>query len=510
MDYTLLSFFFLLKKELNLKTTKNRIENTLLKHKSYPSLFSFSDSLKKIGVNNKVVKISAKEFVKLSPLFLAYTLEDGLVIVKELSDTQISYKSESKKNLTESLNDFLLKWNGIVIVLDDQSSGNISKKELYLKKIKTLRTIGIYVCFSLLIILFFDFQVFTNNALLIVKIIGVIVSSYLITIKEDKLRESKFCTLRSKIDCSSVLSSKGAKIFSWLSLLDLSIVYFFAGLITLVLSSSGGNFLGASSFLNIASLLVLPIIFFSIYYQGFKLKKWCFFCLMISGLVLTESFISLYQIANHRIFFSVHSFLVFLFSFLFVILFWSHFKRFIVSYFKLKYDMYKYVRLKKNEDVFSALQEKEAYIETNFKGNKIILGNSNSKNIISLVFSVDCSLCKKKLIQISSLYKNDSNVCFSLIFSESSNNDVAAFFIELYHNTTQEKFIAAIKHWFSNESLKLLKEQYPIIISKNSEEILENHIIWCEQNNIIQTPKIIYNNRDLSHYYSIEDIVDNC
>ncbi len=89
----------------------------------------------------------------------------------------------------------------------------------------------------------------------------------------------KLCNTSKKTSCQTVLDSKASKLFGWLSLSELGLVYFAGGFFVLLISSFSVVSIQIPTFLAWLSALALPYTLFSVYYQKFVVKQWCPLCL---------------------------------------------------------------------------------------------------------------------------------------------------------------------------------------------------------------------------------------
>ena len=81
----------------------------------------------------------------------------------------------------------------------------------------------------------------------------------------------KICGLSSGVDCDSVLSSEASRIFGNINLADVGIIYFTSTLLYIL----GGATLSQLWLLAVVSAVSIVFPVYSIYYQGFRLRKWC-------------------------------------------------------------------------------------------------------------------------------------------------------------------------------------------------------------------------------------------
>ncbi|WP_438425947.1 vitamin K epoxide reductase family protein [Aquimarina macrocephali] len=509
MDQTVLKILLQLKRELSLEISNEKLESLLLSHQDYPSIFSFSDTLKKIGVENKAGRISSDQLLKLSPIFLAYSIEDGLVIVTKISNAEICYYSGNSNDLIiESFESFLQKWNGIVLLIDTDAIVEMSNEDLARQKLKRTKHFGALSLLAILITISIKSYHGVFNLFLLTKLAGTLISLLIVYTEVSIIHKSKFCKSNDHISCEGVLNSGASKIFPWLSMSDLGLLYFLGSFIAVCIASMTSNFKSVAFLISILSFFAFPYIFFSIYYQYRIVKKWCVLCLAIQGVFFIETILSSYFLFNNNFESSINGFLIPGISFSLIIIIWSYLKSPVYKYFLFKESMYKYARLKNNPEVFSLLQEKENLLNTAFNENHIIFeGAKDIDKRAALVINPYCHLCAKEFQKILEINKTSEGINFSLIFSDTDSNEISQFLIELYYKMTKSEFLSVLSKWFEHKNLNTLKEKYAIEISEKSRATYAQHKKWCTQNNILQTPLTIFNNRKLSDHYAIEDLI---
>ena len=98
----------------------------------------------------------------------------------------------------------------------------------------------------------------------------------------------RLCPAGRTLNCRGVLESPASKLFGWLPMADLGVVYFLTGLV--LTTMSGGALIDhASDIAFISALMALaavPYALFAIGYQAFRLKQWCWMCLVVQSTVL--------------------------------------------------------------------------------------------------------------------------------------------------------------------------------------------------------------------------------
>jgi len=91
----------------------------------------------------------------------------------------------------------------------------------------------------------------------------------------------RICIKSEKLDCHAVMFSPAAKLMGRIPMADLGIIYFSGGIILIGFSVVNPYFFHQIYLLAVLNLLALPYTVFSILYQGFVVKKWCYLCLVV-------------------------------------------------------------------------------------------------------------------------------------------------------------------------------------------------------------------------------------
>jgi len=263
---------------LNCKITYSSIKESVLRHPAFPSLFCITNTLANFGLNNKVVRIKPEQLPQLETPFLATTYIDETLLVRNFTDDKVDYFSPSQGWQEKSLSHFVNQWSQMVILVD---TGTHIEENAYVTKKKRgkLHKIRLPIALSVLafLITVTAFHLSTELILpyFICKIFGLLVSLLLVNKEINNNVNYSFCDVGSKISCDEVLNSPAAKIFSWLSMTDLGLLYFTSTLSvvtfsTIVPAVVATSLLKLSIFLG---FLAIPYTLFSIVYQGLNIKK---------------------------------------------------------------------------------------------------------------------------------------------------------------------------------------------------------------------------------------------
>lgn len=89
------------------------------------------------------------------------------------------------------------------------------------------------------------------------------------------------CPKWEKVNCHAVMASPAARLFGKIPMADIGGIYFAGGIILVCFSAVSPRLFYQVYFLGILNLLTLPYTIFSILYQSFAVKYYCFLCLIV-------------------------------------------------------------------------------------------------------------------------------------------------------------------------------------------------------------------------------------
>jgi len=511
---------------LKFKVTRKTVKEFLLSHPYYPSLKSVCDALNKWDIENYPLKLEQEEIKALQKPFIAHLKKGGeyLAFVEEIKNDQVTYFISENKGTTEKFEDFAKKLSGAVVVMQaSESSGEKEYRQKRQNEIlnKSLLPFGVI---TLAIMAIFNFVSgfssenisfytgFLFFGLVLTKIAGLITSIFLV-LHELKISvpiADKICNFNSKTDCDTVLSSNASKVFGWLNWADAGLIYFTGTLFFLI--GTGGLWP-----LAVISLFALPYPVFSIYYQAFKAKKWCPFCLLVQLVLITE-FILLLPVL-YQVHFTFFVFLKLAVTFLIPLSIWLILKAYYnISKEKSK-EHYLYLQFKRNPDVFIHLLTKNGISKIEIAQNNMVLGNPNAPITIVAFLSLYCGPCANAFKQLKGLLDNSQEVKINAIFSVYDNDESKKLINTLYFIYKiegQEQAIDFLYKWYTmpRQNRKTLYEKqlpdgFDLVetIGKGNKQLFEKYKIPGTPTvfvNGYRYPMQQYNYSDIEHY--IDDI----
>ena len=518
-------------KLLNVKVNDTTVNETLQNHPDWPGLLSISDSLNKWNISNGAGKVEQIQIDQLPVPFMAYTndREDPLCIVTQVIDVAVQVNSKNySKAITKSKEEFLKSWTGIYLIAEpNEHSG---EKEYEKNKRKAIINSLIPASLFALLTVFSFFSVYNiinyngsnqvNNITgvyfqYLILLTGVVVTCLLLWYEIDKTNPllQKICTGISKGNCNAILTSKQAKLFSWLSWSEVGFFYFAGGL--LVLSYAGSDVTNTISLLGWLNILALPYTVFSVYYQRQVAKQWCVLCLAVQALLVLGS-INVIS-SNFLTSPSGYSGSVISKSVLLCLLpalFWYSVKPYILHLQEAKNTKREYLRIKFNNEIFETLLKKQKAVTLPVDALGIDLGNPSARNSLIKVCNPYCGPCAQAHPKIDRLLEENANVKVKIIFTVPNEEGhplvkPVRHLLAIAEEVNDVKTQKALDNWYLAESknYEIFAAKYPmndeLLKQGNKIEAMEK---WCKATDIRFTPTIFINGYQLPDAYSIEDL----
>lgn len=470
-------------------------------HPDYPSLNAVSETLTLIDINNIVFRVNHQEFDDLPDMFLGI-IDDNLAIIKKDLDKVIIKRKDDEIGQF-SYEDFFSKWNGIVILIDENLDSKKKKVPFSLDEIILL----------IILTLFYFFYNFFNPffgklslAVFILSLIGIIFSIKIIKEKNNFSKyntTSRLCKIHSSVSCFSVLNSEYSKINKWVDFTDLPIIYFSSITIYQLYIVSGYKEI------IILSLFLTPFILFSIWIQKFKIKKWCILCLFISGVVISLSsliFINGFDLSIKNLIYLTLITLTFgLFELKFKKI--NHIKE------SLYDENVELRRFKRKFELFNYLAKPVKLENELINFEKLIIGDQNVSITLTLILSPNCTHCYTTYINAKELQNKYSEILNVEIFFNVNPNhktfDDLYLISRLYEIKKTDKMdvINALDDWFVKmKTFADWKRKWGNKEEKVQVEYLVQQYNWCINNGFNYTPVILINNKIYPDSYKIDEL----
>lgn len=504
---------------LKVDFTKKYLKDTIYSHPQPDSLLAFVDVLAKYKVESMPVKIGMEKIFQL-PLPAIVQFKTGnnstFACLQKIENEKVQYTDEAGKSKKVSIQDFEQSWTGVTLLVEKTAKSIEPEynKNRFIGRVKS----GMLAIIAVLLLTLIVSQIFnfSNNlysavglfSILILKGVGLVVTSMLLWYEVDKSNPTlkEFCSGGKKVNCDAVLSS--GSLFGEISISHIAFGYFFGGFLLLLFGSFSTSSL---LLLGYISYLSIPIVLSSLFYQHYKLRNWCIFCLWIAGILTLEFLIFRIVPISGKL--EYQDLLAFAILFLASILIWILMKPFLLGQNILYAYKRKLANFKSNKEVFSHLLSGSKKISSSPEGLGITLTNPSAKYKVLKVCNPYCGPCASAhpilerlhdqgLIDLQILFVPDDN-------PESIKTNTINHMISIsqeYDILTTKK---ALDSWYSSVQ-KDLKEfskefQSSMSIDQNNKRLSDMRI-WCIQEEITRTPTIYVNGHLLPESYSIDDL----
>ncbi|WP_298362758.1 vitamin K epoxide reductase family protein [Runella sp.] len=517
-------------RDLRPHLTLTTLRDTLEQHPDYPSLLSLGDTLDRYHIENAALRIDAEQLALLQVPYIAHLRTSGgtFVLVERATGEAFTYRTEKGKRITETREDFLKKWSGVVFIAEPtEASGEkdyAAKRQK--EQLENLRWPLIIAGFVLLTVAgIFQSPNLSTGVLLGLKAIGMILTALLLSVQYGKTNDftDSLCRLNNHTDCNHILTSPAAKITSWLGWSEVGFFYFMGGWIFNLTPApllSGEGFLNSPSLtgegaggwgLGVLSFLALPYTFWSIWYQWRVAKQWCPLCVAVQVVIWVECLSPLTP--NGGTILSPHWGLGGLaVAFALPILLWLIIKPLLLKSKQADEWQRELRKFKNNADIFNALLAKQKRMPpVPADLQPIILGNPAAEHTITMVTNPYCGPCGKGHDELEELLSLSSNIKAHIFFTtchdindsvgqiarhilalQAAGSDVAAALQGLYKQP-----IRNYEKWAAN---------FPVSNTEIYQRAADGHCTWTSAANVPGTPTFYVDGLYWGRWYKLNEI----
>lgn len=516
-----LSVIQYLLKYLKIKITKTSLVKELQKHPNDLSLLAISDTLSHWHIANAAYRIGIYNLPALPLPFIAHVSSNGgeFVLIEKIGDHFVTVSNEHFKNYQIDKVQFEKEYTGNVLVAE--ASPEAGEKDYKKKReeeiISDLRLPFILSGIVIVFLLTAWTHTFTIIAptwreitLIMIKICGVITSILLLIHSVDDHNPfiQRLCTGGRGSNCNSILSSKAAKITSFLSWSEVGFFYFTGSLLSFLFE--GNNVIPSLAVIN---LLCLPYTIYSIWYQFFVVKQWCPLCCTVQALLWLE-FLILSPYLYSDIFFLSSLTTILVIGFSLPVLSWSLLKPWIMKSRETQSIKQQLKRFKYNIELFRKLLLDQPRQEVPDAANSVMLGNPDAEKVITVVSNPYCQPCSKAHIALEQCLDGRQDVKLQIVFSTSNEEKdrttkVVAHIMTLFKQHDMNRAKKALDDWYSQKQKDYegWAKTYPIGVE--AEEVKNSLAIqkeWCKKAEVRGTPTIFINGYRLPDLYLPEDV----
>ncbi len=521
-------------KRLKVNVTSVTVDEELGNHPDYPSLLSIQDSLMKWGLDVVAIKTSEDKFNEI-PIPYITVLNGEFILVTDLQGDDVFYTNGTKKDEKMTKEEFLKGWNSIIMLADGagaQGEKDFKKKQasLRFKKLKY----PFLVLLGLLGVGYGSYHFYINQdqgqlfflyvCSLFIALLGIVISTLLLWYEIDKANPilQKFCSGTgpgSKTNCSAILNSKQAKLFSWLSWSEVGFFYYVGVFLSLLFA---GN-ISKEVLILLVTLNFFTIVypFFSIYYQWKVAKQWCVFCLSVQillvvqfilGLIFTNAYSYELYTSNFDLSPIYYTFIP---AFLFPIVFWYLFKPTFIKLQQVIRDKKELVRIKFDPQVFNGLKEKGKKVTVSAEGMGVFLGNPNGTHTLIKVCNPYCGPCANAHPEIEKLIAQVKELKVQVIFTATADEEdkkgkPVRHLLAIQDRGDHHKTVEAIDDWYlaTKKDYDEFAKRWPVSKEELDKQTpkLQAMSEWSKQVEIQYTPTIFIDGEELPKSYNIKDL----
>ena len=503
-------------KHYGLHVIKSSVKEALKSHPDYPTFKSICDTLNEWKIENYPLRYEVNELEDLQPPYVVHFSRGGgkIGFVTETVKEQVTYYTSYDEKRKTGRKEFIESCSGAVILLNpDERSG----EKDYQTKIKNELINKSILPLALTVVLIFIIYLFYNHfvqgestyikvilPLVFTNIAGIVLSVLLI-LHEFEVHLSitdKLCHLSKATNCNTVLHDKASKVFGWLGWADVGFIYFTGSFLFLLQYPEREGL----SLMAILAALSVPYPIFSIYYQGFVLKKWCPMCLGVQLILITEFILLLPQLS--QLSFSFDSVTRLVLSLLVIAIGYTLFILLRKEQMSGEMHYYKYLGFKKNPDILRVLLMNQPRYEIPLSESSLIFGNGDASIRITAFLSLHCSHCARAFEKIRNMLSENEDILINLLLVTSDNKMLST----LHNNNRQGKEAESIKlleQWFSADPYSRTKITEGLCIPEDSDlsrEVNEESTRLFKDYNVMGTPTFFINGYKLPAQYDIDDI----
>jgi uncharacterized membrane protein/glutaredoxin len=506
---------YALVKAVKAKVTKQTLKETLLNQPEYPSLFALSQALETWKIENAALRIPAEQLAEVPTPFLAFLKIDGgsYGLVQNITQDAIEWQHDKKGLQREKLADFAKNYKGTILVAEtNEASGESNYTENRNKELLNgLRLTFVLVSVLVLMISGFYFSFGSSAAwqvyvLASVKVLGVIVSFLLLWYQVDKNNAfvKNLCQVGKKTNCETILHSKAANLFSWLSWSEIGFFYFTGTLLALFTN------IQVIPLLSLLTLLALPYTLYSLYYQIFVARQYCTLCLTVMGLLWVE--LALAPIPLPLSPTGKGELLKLGLCLLIPITFWTFIKPFFIKSLQVEPLKTELRKFKNNPELFERLLTSQPQMPMiPYHLETIIIGDKNAENTLTMITNPFCPPCARAHEEIEKLIASKATLNCQVIFTATNEEtdkrgEVARHLLSLVKDQRAE----ALHAWYlaDKKDIKQWKAKFKNvqIDEQTAEEIVAQHNAWCDMAQVTATPTLYLNGYQLPQVYQLADL----
>ncbi|WP_293944773.1 MULTISPECIES: vitamin K epoxide reductase family protein [unclassified Sphingobacterium] len=516
------------------KSTSLAVSRLINNHLEYPSMLALIDCLSRYGIESAAIRKGNYELSDFEIPFVCTIQQSdwsttSFTVVTNVDENTgaISYLSPITNTITScSLKDFENIDKGIILLTDASNKKNEvnytqNKQQQCRQKLLQYMPIFLVICSALIAGIYIQTNYYgayswLGLSLLLTSFLGLGISTLLVWHEVDAHNPflKEVCGGQGKkVNCDAVLSSAQSSFLgiSWS-------IWGFSYMTTLFLTQI--FFANQPSFLLVSilsSLLVVPYIFFSLYYQWKVVKRWCTLCLGVQCVLLINSLLgSGFLVLHPESLDAISAYPILVTTTIGIISLSTTYN--LLQILKKARDgknyERKWKRLHYNPDIFKYLSNKSEKIIYPVDNLGIVLGNPSATNEIVKVCNTYCGPCSKAHPVLEQIVKANLDVKVRIIFTATGEEDdirtaPVSHLLAIQQKYGEKKVHQALDEWYLTETkhYETFAAKYPINGElKEQQDKIAAMRDWCNAMKIRATPTIFVNGNELPESYRIADL----
>lgn len=504
------------------KFTRGHLRRRLMEHQEPTSLAAVSEILDEYQVDHIASRLSIEKLSTISvPCMVFLDIQGGLFApVERVSDDSVRWLSTETGWQETSIPEFLQIWPGVTLITKSSPKSiefnykNNKRDEL----LNWLRFpfVGLVASFYLVLILLNTSHTFDSPrgiyvyAYITLGIIGSLTSAAVMasTLGTGRSYLRKLCSYNGQNTCMALISSAGSKFLGLFSWAELGLFYFFGGILSCIgsLIFQTNSLFEATSAL---SFLTAPFIFYSLYFQGFRVKVWCRLCLA-TLMCFTLQIVLAVQILDHmslRVGTRDASILFVCYSFLPAV--WAIVAPYLKRSAEIQWLRREFNKMRFNQDYLRSLFVTSGYRVPFFRDLTLIdSGKLESDHEILLITNPTCPACAQVHSEVRDVTERSKIKCRILLIVPNKSDQLAMEVVKVVLSLGIEDRANAIDNWFREGRFDApgWLAKFAVANDMNSDAQIEANNRWAEMANIQATPIILINGSELPHNYEIREL----
>jgi len=518
--------------QLGVPVTTTTVRRALAVHPLAPSLQAVIDCLDDWGVSARGVRSDLVQLTQLDGPVLAH-LGDGnrgrFGVLIEANADGVLYLDPAEGWVRQPAAEFAKDWSGILLLPSvRRDAGEADYDRLRRAEQREALRLPVLAASTLLAAGLGIWSVLPLPepfaalwaGLAVVKGLGQLASGALVGLSTGRHvpLSQKLCPAGQALNCMGVLHSPAAKLGGWLPMADLGLVYFLGGALCLGIGALANRFEAAFGILALLNLLTLPYSVFSIGYQGWVLRQWCWLCTLVQALFWFEFALlwsGLSGPAQWRLAALPEGTLLALLAHGFPALAWAGLRPAWVAGLDANYWIDTAQRLRNSPSLFEEELARAPAVPSEPLPHAVELGPESAPYHLIVVADPHCKACAEAHAQLSSLLDAASGLLKCVLRLSSSNDEASLTVVRRVSSYAaagrHEEAARVLSEWYADpkQSAKSWANRLPAVEEVSREElrrVLELRRNWLAEIDVIGTPAFVLNGRRLPADLGVPEI----